>query len=117
MKGKNINENMLTLDRYVEMDNEKNNEKEKKIFQGMTRREYTIDDLPPKIRKNPKKYVEEIKKLNLSEEQRKLIELIEEGAKIKIQKGKKREVKTILDPYSPYLLLVLEKSLRRRNEY
>jgi hypothetical protein len=107
---------MLTLDRYIE-NNEKNNEKEKKIFQGITRREYTMDDLPEKIRKNPKKYIEEIKKLNLSEEQRKLVELIEEGAKIKIQKGKKREVKTVLEPYSPYLLMVLDKNMRRRNEY
>ncbi|MGC8584854.1 MAG: hypothetical protein ACP5L4_01865 [Thermoplasmata archaeon] len=72
-----------------------------------------MKDLPLKIRKDVKKYVEKIKRLELSEDQKKLIELIENGAKLKIQKGKKREEKVIIEPYSPYLLLILNKSIRR----
>ena len=94
---------MVTLDDFL-------NEKK---YINKTRKEYTMNDLPYEIRRDPKKFVEEAKKKNLNENQRKLIELIEEGAKLKVKKGKKKETKVILEPYSPYLLLQLQKSLKR----
>jgi methyl coenzyme M reductase beta subunit len=105
--------NMKTLDEFFSETNEKEMIKKEKTYISRTRKEYTLEDLPLEIRKNPKKYVERIKALELSEDQKKLVELIENGAKLKIQKGKKREEKVIIEPYSPYLLLVLKKSIRR----
>jgi len=89
-------------------------EKQKEYIVIRTKREYTEKDLPYEIRKNIKRWLEKVKKMDLTKDQEKLIELIEEGANLKIQKGKKRENIQIVEPYSPYLILQLYKSLRVR---
>ncbi|MFP3257635.1 MAG: hypothetical protein RXO36_07535 [Candidatus Nanopusillus acidilobi] len=85
-----------------------------KKFKSKTRKEYTEKDLPYEIRKDIKKWVEKVKKTDLTKDQEKLIELIEEGANLKIQKGKKKDVIEIVPRYSPYLILQLYKSIRVR---
>jgi len=89
-------------------------EKQKEYIVIRTKREYTEEDLPYEIRKNIKRWLEKVKKKDLTKDQEKLIELIEEGANLKIQKGKKKEVIEIVPRYSPYLILQLYKSLRSR---
>ncbi|MGC8585860.1 MAG: hypothetical protein ACP5L4_07110 [Thermoplasmata archaeon] len=111
---------MITLDDFlgksqISRENRKIEKGNKKKFVSQTRKEYRMEDLALEIRKDPKKFVEKIKNKNLTEDQKKLIELIEEGAKLKIQKGKKKDTMEILEPYSPYLLLQLQNSMRRRN--
>jgi len=89
-------------------------EKQKEYIVIRTKREYTEKDLPYEIRKNIKRWLEKVKKKDLTKDQEKLIELIEEGANLKIQKGKKKDVIEIVPRYSPYLILQLYKSLRSR---
>jgi len=100
---------MITLEDFL---NENNIESKK--FESKTKREYTEKDLPLEIRKNIKRWLEKVKKMDLTKDQEKLIELIEEGANLKIQKGKKKDVIEIVPRYSPYLILQLYKSLRLR---
>ena len=100
---------MITLEDFL---NENNIEFKK--FKSKTRKEYTEKDLPYEIRKDIKKWVEKVKKTDLTKDQEKLIELIEEGANLKIQKGKKKENIQVIEPYSPYLILQLYKSIRVR---
>jgi len=100
---------MITLEDFL---NENNIELKK--FESKTKREYTEKDLPLEIRKNIKRWLEKVKKMDLTKDQEKLIELIEEGANLKIQKGKKKDVIEIVPRYSPYLILQLYKSLRVR---
>jgi len=100
---------MITLEDFL---NENNIEFKK--FKSKTRKEYTEKDLPYEIRKDIKKWVEKVKKTDLTKDQEKLIELIEEGANLKIQKGKKKDVIEIVPRYSPYLILQLYKSIRVR---
>jgi len=89
-------------------------EKQKEYIVIRTKREYTEEDLPYEIRKNIKRWLEKVKKKDLTKDQEKLIELIEEGANLKIQKGEKKEVIEIVPRYSPYLILQLYKSLQGR---
>ena len=89
-------------------------EKQKEYILIRTKREYTEKDLPYEIRKNIKRWLEKVKKMDLTKDQEKLIELIEEGANLKIQKGKKKDVIEIVPRYSPYLILQLYKSLQVR---
>ena len=89
-------------------------EKQKEYIIIRTKREYTEEDLPYEIRKNIKRWLEKVKKMDLTKDQEKLIELIEEGANLKIQKGKKKENIQVIEPYSPYLILQLYKSIRVR---
>ena len=89
-------------------------EKQKEYIIIRTKREYTEEDLPYEIRKNIKRWLEKVKKMDLTKDQEKLIELIEEGANLKIQKGKKKDVIEIVPRYSPYLILQLYKSIRVR---
>jgi hypothetical protein len=100
---------MITLEDFL---NENNIELKK--FESKTKREYTEKDLPLEIRKNIKRWLEKVKKMDLTKDQEKLIELIEEGANLKIQKGKKKDVIEIVPRYSPYLILQLYKSLQVR---
>ena len=107
---------MITLDYFLQDEKiigNKNNSKSK-IFESKTKREYTEKDLPYEIRKDIKKWVDRIEKMNLTNDQRKLVDLIKNGANIKLQKGKKKENIQIVKPYSPYLILMLYKSLRVR---
>jgi hypothetical protein len=111
---------MITLDDFlgrnrISKENSRPELRHKKL-ESRTRKEYKMEDLPLEIRKDPKKFIEKVKKLNLTVDQKKVVELIEQGAKLKIQKGKKREQVEILEQYSPYLLLQLLKSLRRRDQ-
>jgi len=107
---------MITLDYFLQ--NEKivddKNIYKGKIFQSKTRKEYTEKDLPTEIRKNINGWIEKIEKMDLTNDQRKLVDLIKNGANIKLQKGKKKENIQIVKPYSPYLILMLYKSLRVR---
>jgi len=89
-------------------------EKQKEYILIRTKREYTEEDLPYEIRKNIRRWLEKVKKMDLTKDQEKLIELIEEGANLKIQKGKKKDVIEIVPRYSPYLILQLYKSIRVR---
>ena len=89
-------------------------EKQKEYIVIRTKREYTEEDLPYEIKKNIKRWVEKVKKMDLTKDQEKLIELIEEGANLKIQNGKKKDVIEIVPKYSPYLILNLYKSLKVR---
>ena len=89
-------------------------EKQKEYIVIRTKREYTEEDLPYEIRKNIKRWLEKVKKKDLTKDQEKLIELIEEGANLRIQKGKKKDVFEIVPKYSPYLILMLYKSLQVR---
>jgi len=89
-------------------------EEKQKEYIVRTKREYTEEDLPYEIRKNIKRWLEKVKKMDLTKDQEKLIELIEEGANLKIQKGKKKENIQVIEPYSPYLVLQLYKSLKVR---
>jgi len=89
-------------------------EEKQKEYIVRTKREYTEEDLPYEIRKNIKRWLEKVKKMDLTKDQEKLIELIEEGANLKIQKGKKKDVIEIVPRYSPYLILQLYKSLQVR---
>jgi hypothetical protein len=89
-------------------------EKQKEYIVIRTKREYTEEDLPYEIRKNIRRWLEKVKKMDLTKDQEKLIELIEEGANLKIQKGKKKDVIEIVPRYSPYLILQLYKSIRVR---
>jgi len=103
---------MITLEDFL---NENANEKkEYKEFKNKTKKEYTEKDLPYEIRKNIKVWVEKVKKMDLTKDQEKLIELIEEGANLKIQKGKQKAVIEVIPKYSPYLILNLYKSLKVR---
>ena len=95
---------MITLDDFSKS----------KIFESKTRKEYTEKDLPYEIRKDIKKWVDRIEKMDLTNDQRKLVDLIKNGANIKLQKSKKRENIQVIEPYSPYLILQLYKSLRVR---
>jgi len=104
---------MITLDDFLN-GNTKENKKEYKEFRNKTKKEYTEKDLPHEIRKNIKVWVEKVKKMDLTKDQEKLIELIEEGANLKIQKGKKKDVIEIVPKYSPYLILQLYKSIKVR---
>ena len=99
---------MKTLEEFFE------EEKQKEYILIRTKREYTEKDLPYEIRKNIKRWLEKVKKMDLTKDQEKLIELIEEGANLKIQKGKKKDVIEIVPRYSPYLILQLYKSIRVR---
>jgi len=89
-------------------------EKQKEYILIRTKREYTEEDLPYEIRKNIKRWLEKVKKMDLTKDQKKLIELIEEGANLKIHKGKKKDVIEIVPRYSPYLILQLYKTLQVR---
>ncbi|MFP3257284.1 MAG: hypothetical protein RXO36_05755 [Candidatus Nanopusillus acidilobi] len=89
-------------------------EEKQKEYIVRTKREYTEEDLPYEIRKNIKRWLEKVKKMDLTKDQEKLIELIEEGANLKIQRGKKKDVIEIVPRYSPYLILQLYKSLQVR---
>ena len=89
-------------------------EEKQKEYIIIRTREYTEEDLPYEIRKNIKRWLEKIEKMGLTEDQRKLLDLIKQGAILKIQKGKKRENIQVIEPYSPYLILQLYKSLRSR---
>ena len=89
-------------------------EEKQKEYIVRTKREYTEEDLPYEIRKNIRRWLEKVKKMDLTKDQEKLIELIEEGANLKIQKGKKKDVIEIVPKYSPYLILQLYKSIRAR---
>ena len=100
---------MITLEDFL---NENNIEFKK--FKSKTRKEYTEKDLPYEIRKDIKKWVDRIEKMNLTNDQRKLVDLIKNGANIKLQKGKKRENIQVIEPYSPYLILQLYRSLKGR---
>ncbi|MFP3318872.1 MAG: hypothetical protein RXP98_06830 [Thermoplasmata archaeon] len=100
---------MITLEDFL---NENNIEFKK--FKSKTRKKYTEKDLPYEIRKDIKKWVDRIEKMNLTNDQRKLVDLIKNGANIKLQKGKKRENIQVIEPYSPYLILMLYKSLKVR---
>jgi len=100
---------MITLEDFL---NE--NKKEFMEFRNKTKREYTEKDLPFEIRRDIKAWIKKIELMELTEDQKKLLELIKEGAKIKIEKGKKKDVIEILKPYSPYLILQLYKSLKVR---
>ena len=104
---------MITLEDFLKEDI-KENKKEYKEFRNKTKKEYTEKDLPYEIRKNIKAWLEKVKKMDLTKDQQKLIELIEEGANLKIQKGKKKDVIEIVPKYSPYLILQLYKSMKVR---
>ena len=103
---------MITLEDFLKNDFE--NKKEFREFRNKTKREYTEKDLPFEIRRDIKAWIKKIELMELTEDQKKLLELIKEGAKIKIEKGKKKDVIEILKPYSPYLILQLYKSLKVR---
>ena len=103
----------ITLEDFLKEDI-KENKKEYKEFRNKTKKEYTEKDLPYEIRKNIKGWIEKVKKMDLTKDQQKLIELIEEGANLKIQKGKKKDVIEIVPKYSPYLILQLYKSIKVR---
>jgi hypothetical protein len=102
---------MITLEDFL---NE--NKKEFREFRNKTKREYTEKDLPFEIRRDIKAWIKKIELIELNEDQKKLLELIKEGAKIKIEKGKKKEVIEILRPYSPYLIIQLNNSIRRNRK-
>ena len=108
---------MITLDDFL-VEKEKIvkniNISKSKIFESKTRKEYTEKDLPPEIRKNIKGWIEKIEKMNITEDQRKLLDLIKQGANFKIEKSKKKEKIQVIEPYSPYLILMLYKSLKVR---
>ena len=107
---------MITLDYFLQ--NEKivddKNIYKGKIFQSKTRKEYTEKDLPPEIRKDIKGWIDRIEKMDLTNDQKKLVDLIKSGANIKLLKGKKKENIPVIEPYSPYLILQLHKSLKVR---
>ncbi|MFP3257197.1 MAG: hypothetical protein RXO36_05315 [Candidatus Nanopusillus acidilobi] len=103
---------MITLEDFL---NE--NKKEFREFRNKTKREYTEKDLPFEIRRDIKAWIKKIELIELNEDQKKLLELIKEGAKIKIEKGKKKEVIEILRPYSPYLIIQLNNSIRRNRKW
>jgi len=104
---------MITLEDFL-----KNDLENKKEFRGFskTKREYTEKDLPFEIRRDIKAWIKKIELIELNEDQKKLLELIKEGAKIKIEKGKKKDVIEILRPYSPYLIIQLNNSIRRNRK-
>jgi len=89
-------------------------EEKQKEYIVRTKKEYTEEDLPYEIGKNIKRWLEKVKKMDLTKDQEKLIELIEEGANLKIQKDKKKENIQVIEPYSPYLILQLYRSLKGR---
>ncbi|MFP3257299.1 MAG: hypothetical protein RXO36_05830 [Candidatus Nanopusillus acidilobi] len=99
---------MITLDDFIETG------KIQKHKEGKTRKEYSINDLPYEIRKNVSGWLKEVEKKNLNVYQKDMLDLIKNGASIKIQKGKKKENIQIVEPYSPYLILQLYKSLKVR---
>jgi len=103
---------MITLEDFL---NE--NKKEFREFRNKTKREYTEKDLPFEIRRDIKAWIKKIELIELNEDQKKLLELIKEGAKIKIEKGKKKEVIEILRPYSPYLIIQLNNSIRKDRKW
>ena len=104
---------MITLEDFFN-ENANKNKKEYKEFRNKTKKEYTEKDLPHEIRKNIKVWIEKVKKMDLTKDQQKLIELIEEGANLKIQESKKKDVIEIVPKYSPYLILQLYKSIKVR---
>jgi len=107
---------MTTLDDFL-IQNQKININEKKIearhkknFVSQTKKEYRMEDLPLEVRRNPKKFVENAKKQNLTSNQKVLIEMIEKGFKIKFKNRQVIEV----EPYRLYYLLLLYKSLNTK---
>jgi len=110
---------MITLDYFLgDKENiENKNISKSKIFESKTRKEYTEKDLPFEIRKDIKAWIKKIELMELTEDQKKLLELIKIGAKIKIEKGKNKDVIEILKPYSPYLIIQLNNSIRRDRKW
>ena len=109
---------MITLDYFLQDEKivENKNISKSKIFESKTKREYTEKDLPYEIRKDIKAWIKKIELMELTADQKKLLELIKEGAKIKIEKGKKKEIIEILKPYPPYLIIQLNNSIRRNKK-
>ncbi len=111
---------MITLDDFVENEKIRIFEKGKKKIEkqvkaqskirSITGSEVTEKDLPPEIRKDPKKFIETVKKQNLSKNQKALVEMIEKGFKIKLKNKQVIEV----EPYMEFYLLLLYKSLNTK---
>jgi hypothetical protein len=106
---------MITLDDFMPVNAKRNKgdpERHNKI-QGITRREITLDDLPHEIRRDPRKFIEKVKKLDLTVDQKILVEMIEKGTTIhKI--GIKKQKISGLEPYSSYLLLKLYQGIKKQ---
>ncbi|MEM3873406.1 MAG: hypothetical protein QXE05_12675 [Nitrososphaeria archaeon] len=96
---------MTTLDEFV-ANTEHKQTKKTHTMKNYTRREWSMQDLPYIVRKDPKKFVEKCKLLNNSEDIKILISLIENGsADLKKYNGRKKTVVVKgIEPYSPYLL-------------
>ncbi len=108
--------NMITLDDFISKSQKISKENRgievryQKNFVSQTRKEYRMEDLPLEVRRNPKKFVENAKKQNLTSNQKVLIEMIEKGFKIKFKNRQVIEV----EPYRLYYLLLLYKSLNTK---
>lgn len=96
---------MITLDDFETNTKHRKAKKAYKIF-NVTRREWSIEDLPYTVRKDPKAFVKKCSSLNFSEDINKLIDLIEHGsADLKKNIGSKKVVVAKgIEPYDPYLL-------------
>ncbi|MGC9124014.1 MAG: hypothetical protein ACP5IB_08125 [Thermoplasmata archaeon] len=107
---------MITLDDFlgrnrISKENSRPELRHKKL-ESRTRKEYKMEDLPSEIRKDPKKFIEKVKKLDLTVDQKILVEMIEKGTAVHKIGTKKQKVQG-LEPYSSYLLLILYKSLKK----
>ncbi|MGC8663622.1 MAG: hypothetical protein ACP5TX_04380 [Thermoplasmata archaeon] len=104
---------MITLDDFMPINAKRNKEDTKRQsnkIKGITRREITLKDLPYEIRRNPRNFIEKVKKQNLSDNQKALLEMIEKGLRIKL---KNKQVINV-EPYREYYLLLLYESLNTK---
>ncbi|MEM4067964.1 MAG: hypothetical protein QXV17_14010 [Candidatus Micrarchaeaceae archaeon] len=97
---------MITLDDFLGASNK---------FVNLTKREWKMADLPIEIRKDPKKYIEKVKTMNLSADQLAVVQIAEEGSYKYVIEKKKKVKKRDLEPYNPYALYCVWQMIRRVN--